>query len=241
MIRSCAKHLFSASVLKALACYDVWRRSTHMIAIIDYSAGNLASVERAVSHLGYTCTVTTDTRTIEEAERIIFPGVGAARSAMESLKKQGLDAAITRAFGEGKPILGICLGTQIIMAYSEENDVACFGIIEGTVRRFPADLKGADRKRLKIPHMGWNRVSVNRDHPVLADIHDDDEYYFVHGFYPDPDDRHQVLGETDYGITFASIIGVRNLIATQFHPEKSGRPGLALLKNFCEWQPTANT
>lgn len=208
-----------------------------MIAIIDYNAGNLTSVERAVSHLGYACTVTTDIRTIEGAERIIFPGVGAAGSAMDSLKQAGLDVAITDAFDRGKPILGICLGTQIIMAYSEENEVACFGIIEGTVRRFPVDLKATDHTRLKIPHMGWNRVSVNRHHPVLADVQEDDEFYFVHGFYPDPDDRQQVLGETDYGIPFASIIGVRNLIATQFHPEKSGRPGLALLKNFCEWQP----
>ncbi len=208
-----------------------------MIAIIDYNAGNLTSVARAVTYLGFTCTVTNDRKVIADAERIIFPGVGAAGSAMASLGQLGLDTALTQAFDDGVPILGICLGTQVIMGHSEENDVSCFGIVGGTVRSFPPGLKSRGGERLKIPHMGWNRIQTKGDHPVLAGNVTDDEFYFVHGYYPDPDDPGHVLAETDYGITFAAIIGFRNLIATQFHPEKSGRPGLAFLKNFCQWQP----
>ena len=191
---------------------------------------------RAVTHLGFSCSVTKDVREIERAERIIFPGVGAAGSAMESLNRLGLKSAVVREFDKGTPILGICLGTQVIMGYSQENDVTCFGIIGGTVRPFPAGLTSEDGGRLKVPHMGWNRIRLNDSHPVLAGMEADDEFYFVHGFYPEPVDQGHVLGTTDYGIRFASIVGLRNLIATQFHPEKSGRPGLRLLKNFCEWE-----
>ncbi len=211
-----------------------------MIAIIDYNAGNLTSVARAVAHLGFSCRVTNTISEIEGAERIIFPGVGAAGSAMESLKQLDLEKVVIHAFDRGIPILGICLGTQVIMGYSEENDVSCFGIIKGTVRSFPPGLASEDGERLKIPHMGWNRIRIKGDHPVFSGMKEDDEFYFVHGFYPDPDDKQHVLGETEYGIVFASIVGFRNLIATQFHPEKSGRPGLLLLKNFCEWQPKAD-
>ena len=208
-----------------------------MIAIIDYNAGNLTSVARAVTHLGFSCIVTNTASEIEGAERIIFPGVGAAGSAMESLEQLDLEKVITHAFDRGIPILGICLGTQVIMGHSEENDVSCFGIIKGMVRSFPPGLSSEDGERLKIPHMGWNRIRIRGDHPVLAGMKADDEFYFVHGFYPDPEDQSHVFGETEYGLVFASIVGTGNLIATQFHPEKSGRPGLALLKNFCEWQP----
>jgi len=212
-----------------------------MIAIVDYSAGNLTSVARAVTYLGFACTVTNDNHAVASAERIIFPGVGAAGSAMESLRQLGLDGTLMRAFDAGKPILGICLGTQVIMGYSEENHVDCFGIIQGTVRSFPRRLRSADGQRLKIPHMGWNRVAVSADHPVLSGIDAEDEFYFVHGFYPDPVDHRHVLGTTDYGIAFPSIVGLGNLVATQFHPEKSGRPGLAFLENFCRWQPGDQT
>jgi len=208
-----------------------------LIAIVDYNAGNLTSVSRAVRHLGYSCLVTKDAQAIRDAERIIFPGVGAAGSAMESLIFLGLEEAILWAFGKRTPILGICLGTQIIMGYSEENDVPCLGIIEGRVRPFPQDLASGKGCRLKVPHMGWNRIRRHSDHPVLAGTRDDDEFYFVHGFYPDPDDRSHVIGETEYGICFPSVLGTKNLVATQFHPEKSGRPGLTILRNFCEWQP----
>ena len=208
-----------------------------MIAIIDYNAGNLTSVARAVSHIGFQCIVTNNIELIERAERIIFPGVGAAGSAMESIKRLCLDKAIKHAFVSGKPVLGICLGTQIIMGHSKENDTSCLGIINGCVRAFPSDIKSRDESRLKIPHMGWNSIESKKQHPVLSGVRDDDEFYFVHGFYPDPTDKEHVIATTDYGISFASIIGFDNIIATQFHPEKSGKPGITLLKNFCMWKP----
>jgi len=206
-----------------------------MIAIIDYDAGNLASVARAVTHLGYANVVTRNVEEIRSADRIIFPGVGAAGSAMTSLKRLNIDAALHESFNQGKPMLGICLGTQIIMGYSEENQTPCLGIIPGIVRAFSPDLRDSDGKRLKIPQMGWNRVQPVKDHPVLAGLKETDEFYFVHGFYPEPAQADHIVGTTRYGIQFASVVGYRNILATQFHLEKSGRPGLALLKNFCRW------
>jgi len=208
-----------------------------MIAIIDYDAGNLASVARAVSHLGYANVITRNVEEIRSAGRIIFPGVGAAGSAMTSLKRLGIDAVLHEAFNQGKPMLGICLGTQIIMGYSEENQTPCLGIIPGIVRAFSPDLRDSDGIRLKIPQMGWNRVQPVKDHPVLAGLKETDEFYFVHGFYPEPAHSDHIVGTTHYGIQFASIVGYRNILATQFHLKKSGKPGLALLNNFCQWMP----
>jgi imidazole glycerol-phosphate synthase subunit HisH len=208
-----------------------------MIAIIDYEAGNLASVARAVSHLGHANLITRNAREISAADRIIFPGVGAAGSAMNSLRRLGIDTALHEAFNQGKPILGICLGTQIIMGYSEENQTRCLGIIPGSVRAFPPDLCDSDGSRLKIPQMGWNSIHSRRKHPVLSGISDTDEFYFVHGYYPEPAQTDHILGTTGYGIQFASVVGYRNILATQFHLEKSGRPGLKLLNNFCQWNP----
>jgi len=208
-----------------------------MIAIIDYDAGNLASVARAVSHLGYANVVTRNVEEIRSADRIIFPGVGAAGSAMNSLKCLGIDVVLHEAFNQGKPMLGICLGTQIIMGYSEENQTPCLGIIPGIVRAFSPNLRDSDGKRLKIPQMGWNSVQPVKDHPVLAGLKETEEFYFVHGFYPEPAHSDYIVGTTHYGIQFASVVGYRNILATQFHLEKSGKPGLALLNNFCQWMP----
>lgn len=208
-----------------------------MIAIIDYKAGNLTSVARAVSHLSVECVVTGHADTIRNAERIIFPGVGAAGSAMQSLRSLGLDQAVRDSFSQGKPILGICLGTQIIMAYSEENDTPCLGIIQGKTLEFSKKMTGDDGRFLKIPHMGWNSLNIKSEHPVLQGLKPEDEFYFVHGYYPSPEQELNILAQTDYGILFPSVIGFDNIIATQFHPEKSGKPGLKLLKNFCEWKP----
>ena len=208
-----------------------------MIAIIDYDAGNLTSVARAVSHIGFQCIVTSDAGEILKAERIIFPGVGAAGSAMASLKRIGLGSAIADVFRTGKPVLGICLGTQIIMGHSDENDTSCLGMINGHVRAFQTDIRSENGSRLKIPHMGWNSIRIKKKHPVLSGIREDDEFYFVHGFYPDPENSEHVLGTTDYGISFASVVGHKNLFATQFHLEKSGKPGLRMLENFCKWKP----
>ena len=208
-----------------------------MIAIIDYDAGNLTSVARAVTFLGFPCKVTGNSTEIERSERIIFPGVGAAGSAMQSLKRKGLDNVIASQFRKGKPVLGICLGTQIIMSHSDENQVACLGLIDGSVRAFSSTIPSAGDKRLKIPHMGWNRVHIQNRHPLLEGVDPAAEFYFVHSYYPNPADPADIIATTHYGISFASVIGSKNLVATQFHPEKSGKPGLTILENFCRWKP----
>ncbi len=200
-----------------------------MIAIIDYQAGNLKSVERALKHLGLACRVTGSAAEILTAERVIFPGVGAAGRAMETIRAHGLDAAIHAVIERGTPFLGICLGTQIILETSEEDGgTACLGVIPGTVRRF-ADMG------LKIPHMGWNSLSPRIDHPLLAGIDPLAQFYFVHSYYPDPRDAAAVVATTAYGVTFASVLAQGNVFATQFHPEKSGSPGLKILENFSRW------
>ncbi|MBN1665211.1 MAG: imidazole glycerol phosphate synthase subunit HisH [Deltaproteobacteria bacterium] len=205
-----------------------------MIAIIDYRAGNLTSVARALDNLKEPYRITADAKVLEEADRIIFPGVGAAGDAMANLKKNHLDRLIRRFVADGKPMLGICLGTQIIFEYSEENDTACLGIAPGAVKRFPEGLQDQGRP-LKIPHMGWNAVAMQRAHPVFAGLPEGAEFYFVHSYYPAPSDHDWAVGWTDYGIRFCSAIARKNLVAVQFHPEKSGRPGLQLLANFCRW------
>jgi len=208
-----------------------------MIAIIDYKAGNLASVSRAFSHIGVENMITNDVRIIKSAERVVFPGVGAAGSAMKSLIQLGLDQVLRHALDSGKPVLGICLGTQIILQTSQENQTPCLGLIDGCARGFSESFKSQGVTGLKIPHMGWNRINLQSDHPVFAGIRAEDEFYFVHSYYPSPDHANQVIATTEYGITFPSVIGMKNLVATQFHPEKSGKPGLAILKNFSGWNP----
>jgi imidazole glycerol-phosphate synthase subunit HisH len=211
-----------------------------MIAIIDYDAGNLTSVARAVAHLGVAGTVTHDADVIRRAERIIFPGVGAAGAAMASLRRKGLDRVLREQVAAGKPVLGICLGCQVIQGHSEENDTACLGLVAGRARAFSASMTGPDGRVLKIPHMGWNRIRPRREHPLFAGIGPKDEFYFVHGFFPEPEHAEDVLAVTDYGVEFASVVGHRSLAATQFHLEKSGRPGLRMLQNFCRgpWPET---
>ena len=206
-----------------------------MIAIIDYRAGNLKSVERALKELGFPCRVTQRTDEISNCERIIFPGVGAAGKAMAELRQLGLDKVLKEAFAVNKPILGICLGAQVILERSEENTAQCLGIIRGEVKLFPQPLLSEEKERLKIPHMGWNGVHLQKQHPVMRGITPSDEFYFVHAYYPQPDSDKYVIGTTDYGIVFPSVIGHKNLIAMQFHPEKSGVAGLKILRNFCTW------
>jgi len=207
-----------------------------MIAIIDYEAGNLTSVKRALNFLGQDSKITRDYDEVIGAERVIFPGVGAAGSAMGDLKRLGLDEALLVSYQEGKPMLGICLGTQIILEWSEENDTPCLGLIKGRVLRFAGTLVDEEGRRLKVPHMGWNGVIRKRSHPIFDGVPLDSEFYFVHAYYPAPAVASEVLGETNYGIPFASVLTSRNLVAVQFHPEKSGRPGLQILSNFCRWK-----
>ncbi len=206
-----------------------------MIAIIDYKAGNLKSVELALNKLGFPCRITHDFEEVLNSDRIIFPGVGAAGKAMEDLRRLGLDDVLGRAFNIGKPILGICLGAQIILNKSEEDDTRCLGLVGGEVRRFPHNLFSKEKERLKVPHMGWNGIHVIKDHPVLEGVMPADEFYFVHSYYPSPASDDCIIATTDHGIVFASVIASGSLIAMQFHPEKSGVPGLRILENFCNW------
>lgn len=201
-----------------------------MIAIVDYKAGNLTSVMRALDHLGIDCCVTPDPMVVARAERIIFPGVGHAGTAMAVLKERALDQALRSAFAAGTPILGTCVGAQIILAHSEEGNTECLGLIDGDCERFrPTD------PAIKVPHMGWNNVSLAKAHPVLRGVPDGAEFYFVHSYYLRPSDPANVLATAEHGVTFPAVIGQGNLIATQFHSEKSGPAGLAILNNFATW------
>jgi len=206
-----------------------------MIAIIDYKAGNLTSVRLAFEALGVPARITQNAAEIRAADRVVFPGVGAAGSAMRNIRELALAEVIRETVSSGKPFLGICLGTQIILESSEEDGgTPCLGVVQGSVKRFqPTD------RRDKVPQMGWNSVAIRQPHPVFAGIADHSEFYFVHSYYPAPARAADILGETEYaGVRFASAIGLRNLVATQFHPEKSGRIGLRLLDNFIRWDGT---
>lgn len=209
-----------------------------MIAIINYNAGNITSVARALENIGQKYVITDDEMKLAAATHVIFPGVGAAGEAMAYLRQKKLNSALKNLFDYGKPIMGICLGTQIVLEHSEEDNAGCIGLVEGFTRRFPEKLTSGGEV-LKIPHMGWNSVNFKGEHPVFAKIAPEAEFYFVHSYYPAPADEAMVLGTTDYGINFCSVLAKDNLVAMQFHPEKSGRPGLQILKNFCAWRGNA--
>ncbi len=204
------------------------------VAVIDYQAGNLRSVETALRHLGAEFRITTRPEEALRAQRLLVPGVGEARAAMEVLDPAGLGEAIREFVRSGRPTLGICLGAQVIFERSEERNTPCLGIFPGEVRRFPPSLRQAG---LKVPHMGWNRVFSRAAHPLLAGVPQGSYFYFVHSFYPQPADPQLVLAECEYGLRFAAGVGRGNLAAFQFHPEKSGAPGLRLLANFLSWEP----
>ena len=203
-----------------------------MTTIIDYHAGNLTSVRLAFEAIGESVRISSDAGEIARATRLVFPGVGAAGSAMENLRALGLVGAIRDAVAAGTPFLGICLGTQILFERSEEDGgTECLGILKGAVKRF-VPRSHAD----KIPEMGWNQVRAVRKHPVFEGVPDGTDFYFVHSFYPAPAETGDRVAETEYcGIRFASSVGRGNLVATQFHPEKSGEAGLRLLRNFAAW------
>ncbi len=209
-----------------------------MIAIVDYKAGNLTSVQLAFRALGCGAEITSDPQVILAADRVVFPGVGAAGSAMRNLTELQLLPVLKAVAARGTPFLGICLGTQILFDFSEEDGgTPTLGLLPGRVPRFqPAD------RWDKVPQMGWNQVRIVRPHPLLEGIADGSEFYFVHSYYPAPADPALAVGTTDYaGITFASMVGRGNVAATQFHPEKSGRIGLRLLANFIGWKPEGLT
>jgi imidazole glycerol-phosphate synthase subunit HisH len=202
-----------------------------MLAILDYEAGNQTSVLRALRFLGIPGTITRDPAAVEQAEGIIFPGVGAAGQAMDNLNRTGLERVLRAQIEQGKPLLGICVGCQILLDHSQENDTATLGIVPGRCVLFDQELKDEQGLPIRVPHMGWNSVQLNGSCELFDDIATDAEFYFVHSYYPDPDTEY-VLGTTSYGLTFCSVHGRRGLWAVQFHPEKSGRPGLTLLRNF---------
>ncbi len=201
-----------------------------MITIIDYNAGNIRSVLRACAEIGADARITRDPKDVAGAEKVIFPGVGAAPSAMAYLKQAGLDAAIKDVFQAGVPVLGICLGAQVVLEGSEEGKTPCLGLVPGETVRFRIQ-----DKRLKIPHMGWNEVKVVQPHPLLEGIKPGDEFYFVHSYYPQPTDKVNIYAVAEYGGDFCCALGYKNLFATQFHPEKSGRLGLEMLTRFARW------
>lgn len=208
-----------------------------MITLIDYKAGNLTSVRRALTHLGIPSQITADPETVRRADKIIFPGVGAAGAAMSVLRERGLDAALKESFAKGTPILGICIGCQIILEHSEEDDTECLGLLAGKTIRFSPSVPASVNpfpNPLKIPHMGWNAVSVTQPHPLLAHLRPGDEFYFVHSYYPQPADPGQIYAVSNYGSQFPAAIGKDNLFAVQFHAEKSGAVGLRVLENFSQ-------
>ncbi len=202
-----------------------------MIAIVDYKAGNLTSVARALEHLRHRSEITDRPERVRAAERVILPGVGAAGATMENLAALGLDECLKHdVAGAGKPFLGICIGIQVLFDRSEEDDARCLGIIPGRVVRFPNSVDG---RPLKVPQIGWNRVRQVRPHPLFDGVPDNTHFYFVNSYYPVPDDPANVIGDCDYGIQFTAAIARDNVLATQFHLEKSGPPGLRMLDNFC--------
>jgi glutamine amidotransferase len=202
-----------------------------MIAIVDYRAGNLTSVARALEHLGHQCEITDQAEKIRAADRVILPGVGAAGATMENLHRLGLDHVLRDdVIAAGKPFLGICIGIQILMERSEEDDARCLGVVAGAVRRFPAAVDG---RPLKVPQIGWNQVRQTRAHPIFAGVADHSHFYFVNSYYPVPSDPAVTIATAQHGVTFCAAIARDNLVATQFHLEKSGAPGLRLLDNFC--------
>ena len=205
------------------------RKISGSVAIVDYDAGNLASVKRACEYLGSEAYLCRDVEGLAKAKRIIFPGVGAADSAMVSLKKSGLDRALIGAYNQGVPILGICLGMQISLSSSEEGQTPTLNMIPGSVCRF-----SFNNPNQKIPHMGWNTLRVLKDHPVLENI-DGEYFYFVHSYYPRLDSDVHAYGQTTYETEFISALGQGNFFGTQFHPEKSAEAGLRLIGNFLSW------
>ncbi len=205
-----------------------------MIAVIDYGAGNLRSVANAIAHLGFEPRITTSPADIESAQMVVLPGVGAAGETMRHLTELGLVTPICRYISQDRPFFGVCIGLQVLFDSTEEGgEQPCLGIIPGRVRRLSAGLK--------TPHMGWNQVHQRGSHPLFAGIPDGANFYFVHSYYGIPEDSELIAGETDYGETIPSVVTRGNLVATQFHPEKSGEVGLRMYDNFIRRALEANT
>ena len=205
-----------------------------MIAIIDYGMGNLRSVQKGFEKVGFAAVVTADPKVVLEADKVVLPGVGAFPDCMRNLEQRGFIEPVLRVIREGRPFLGICLGLQLLFTESEEFGVhRGLDVIPGRVVRFPEGMRDGG-EALKVPHMGWNQLTFSRRSPVFAGLADGDNVYFVHSYYVQPDDAEVVATTTSYGIEFCSSIWKDNIVATQFHPEKSQEKGLTILKHFGE-------
>jgi glutamine amidotransferase len=214
---------------------------TRTVAVVDYGMGNLRSVAQAVIHAaagsGVEVVVTADPQAVRAAERVVLPGQGAMRDCMRELADSGVKDAVLEA-AASKPLFGVCVGMQMLLDHSEEQDTPGLGLIPGRVKRFRLEGQTQpDGSRFKVPQMGWNRVQQARPHPVWAGVPDGAWFYFVHSFYAEPSQEAQRAGLTDYGVRFTSAIARDNIFATQFHPEKSAADGLMLYRNFLHWKP----
>lgn len=204
------------------------------IVVVDYGMGNLRSVVKALEHVaeGDRVVLTDSPEQILKADRVLFPGQGAAKDCMKALQSTGMGDVVLQAAKE-KPFLGICMGMQVLMGHSQENDgIGCLNLYDGDVVRFNDRMNG---ERYKIPHMGWNNVRQTQDHALWKGIDDESHFYFVHSYHVEPQDKSLIAGETEYGITFTAAIARDNVFAIQCHPEKSAQAGLTLLKNFVRW------
>ncbi len=198
------------------------------VAVVDYDAGNTLSVTRALEKVGARVDLTPDPERVARADAVVLPGVGAFGDCVRKLEERGMDEACRSAYESGKPFLGVCVGLQVLFEGSEESPgVSGLGVLPGRVVRFAEN-------ELKVPHMGWNQLALSREHPVLDGL-DGEAFYFVHSYYPDPSEKDDLLGTSGYGGDFCAAAGRENLVAVQFHPEKSSRAGLALYENFLRW------
>ncbi len=205
-----------------------------MIGIVDYNAGNITSVERALKSLGIEYILSKNPADLKNCDKLIFPGVGDAAYAMQQLKETGFDVFLKNWAADGKPLLGICLGSQIIFDFSEEGDTACLGLIKGKIRHFDHLLSEDEKKINKIPHMGWNNLTRKNGGCYIFDqVPEASDFYFVHSYVICPEEDSVIKAYADYGVQVPAVVQSGSVVACQFHPEKSGEPGLQILKNFC--------
>ena len=206
-----------------------------MVGIIDFNAGNITSLERALKFLNIPFIRSKKPQDLTDCDRFMFPGDGDDAYAMSELKKSGFDVFVREQVAAGKPLLGICVGSQIIFEHSEEGDSECLGLVKGEIRHFYSIDPELEKQKMKVPHMGWNNITFqNGDCPILAGIKNDSDVYFVHSYVICPTDDTVVKAYAEYGIKVPSVIQNGNVFACQFHPEKSGETGLKIIKNFCE-------
>ena len=206
-----------------------------MIGIIDFNAGNITSLERALNYLNIKFIRSKNPEDLKDCDKYIFPGDGDDAYAMDQLKKSGFDKFVHQQVEDGKYLLGICVGSQIIFAKSEEGDASCLGLVPGPIRHFYSINPQMKKDKIKVPHMGWNNITFRHgDCPILKDITDNSDVYFVHSFVICPTDDNVIKATADYGIKVPAVIQKGNVFACQFHPEKSGQTGLKIIQNFCE-------